>query len=159
MVTVELELREFHAEMDRIRSHLSDWTEPINWFWRAWALKVYQAWVMVRRIGGDFRGQQWEGLKEETRMEKEDAVINMDSGQMMRAIMNSTGSGLGFRLGPPTVENKSVLLIGSGLADYMPYAMDKGGRNPLFFKMPEDEELLVATAKKYVEKCISKGRL
>lgn len=150
LVSVEMDLRQFNAEMNAFRRSLMDWTKAIRWFWSRWSMVVYQAWTTVRRTGGDFRGREWEPLKESTREKNDGAVINMDSGQMMHALFNSPGSGA-FALGPPEIQQKSILLIGNNLPDYAPYAMDKGGRNPAFFSLPEDEKLLVESATQYIE--------
>lgn len=149
-ISVELDLRKFNAEMSIFRKSLLDWRRAILWFWSGWVTRTYQAWTSVRRGGGTFRGQEWEALADDTRPEKKNAIINMDSGQLMRALFNSPGAG-SFKIGPPKVERNSLLLIGDNLPPYAQYAFAMKGRNPAFFAIPEDEKLLVDTATKYIE--------
>jgi hypothetical protein len=150
LVSVELDLREFNAGMNAFRRSLLDWRPAILWFWSRWVTRVYQAWTSVRRGGGSFRGHEWDALKDTTREKNLGAVVNIDTGQMMRALFNSPGAG-SFKVGPPEVQNKSLLLIGNNMPDYAAYAMDKGGRNPAFFAIPEDEKLLLDSATMYIE--------
>jgi hypothetical protein len=151
--SMELDLRELAAEASRIKEGLSDFTTPARWGFRAYAVNLYAEWSKMRRGGGSFRGKQWEPLCDETRPEKPNAVINQDSGQLLRAVLKMDP--YGKKIGEPTVQDKCLLLIGDDLPPYGLFAMTTKGRELLFF-IPSDVLLFAKALDAYLNMIIQK---
>jgi hypothetical protein len=150
-ITVQMDLSELDAVQRALDAGLTDFTIPAGQGFQVWKVVVYAAWSKMRRDGGSFRGQTWEALEDDTRPEKPNAIINQDSGQLMRAILKCDMSGK--TTGKPKMDGGKVLLIGDDLPPYGKFALAMKGRNVLFF-VSGDVELFAKALDLYLQKLI-----
>lgn len=143
-MSVEVDTRFLRAFNEDVRKALGNGRVPLTKFYQAWKVIVAAEWSNMRRGGGSFRGvQAWDPLKDSTRPDQQDAIINQASGQLLATVLTDKAE-----------VSADTLTIGGKIAEYGKYAFDKGGRNPIFFKNPDDSDLLKRVADDYVTKTI-----
>jgi len=178
-----MELRIDDAQLKRALKELGEAAEdgrkPLLAFYSDWKAMVTREWGKVRVTGGTFRGDAWAAMKPQRyradgtpvpawggipkvrgrgnvkgklRPGRKDVrikptnILNKDTGTNLQDKMLATR---------PDV-TKSRLRIGGGLPEFAEHVFVDLKRNPLKFKLPDDERMFVKHGLAYVEQLARK---